>query len=312
MKKAKKWIAIIICIALIAAAVAIVVIYGQKWATETNTYDVNDAFSSIHISADAVDVKILPSENGTCKVVCVENKKVHHKISVEDNVLTIGDGEEKNLVEKVYRMISKQVITIYLPIAEYNDLIIENSTGNVDVAKVGKFSMVDISLSTGDVDFSTNVVGLTKIEATTGDVSVKNVELGSLIAEVTTGNIELSNVNCEASLTADVTTGDAELENILCENLYSDGKTGELSMENVIAKGKFEIDRDTGDVEIERCDAQELYITTDTGDVEGSLLSDKVFIVSTDTGNVNVPQTTTGGVCKITTDTGNIRITIVK
>lgn len=312
MKKAKKWIAIIICIALIAAAVAIVVIYGQKWATETNTYDVNDAFSSIHISADAVDVKILPSENGACKVVCVENKKVHHKISVEDNVLTIGDGEEKNLVGKVYRMISKQVITIYLPIAEYNDLIIENSTGNVDVAKVGKFSMVDISLSTGDVDFSTNVVGLTKIEATTGDVSVKNVELGSLIAEVTTGNIEISNVNCEASLTVGVTTGDAELENILCENLYSDGKTGELSMENVIAKGKFEIDRDTGDVEIERCDAQELYITTDTGDVEGSLLSDKVFIASTDTGNVKVPQTTTGGICKITTDTGDIHITIVK
>ena len=81
-------------------------------------------------------------------------------------------------------------------------------------------------------------------------------------------------------------------------------------LKNVIANEKFDIERSTGDVKLELCDAAEILIRTDTGSVTGSLMSDKVFIVSADTGRVNVPKTTSGGVCQITTDTGDIRITI--
>ena len=49
---------------------------------------------------------------------------------------------------------------------------------------------------------------------------------------------------------------------------------------------------------------------TDTGDVKGSLLSEKIFIPTTDTGDVDVPKTVTGGRCEITTDTGDIKITV--
>ena len=49
---------------------------------------------------------------------------------------------------------------------------------------------------------------------------------------------------------------------------------------------------------------------TDTGDVTGSLLSDKIFFAESDVGSVDVPKTTTGGVCEIRTDTGKIAITI--
>jgi hypothetical protein len=40
------------------------------------------------------------------------------------------------------------------------------------------------------------------------------------------------------------------------------------------------------------------------------LLSEKVFITKSDTGRIDVPETVTGGKCKITTDTGSIRIYI--
>ena len=59
-------------------------------------------------------------------------------------------------------------------------------------------------------------------------------------------------------------------------------------------------------------DAAELEISTDTGDVKGSLLTEKVFITRSDTGRIRVPETVTGGKCKITTDTGNIEIEIQK
>ena len=61
---------------------------------------------------------------------------------------------------------------------------------------------------------------------------------------------------------------------------------------------------------LERCDAAEIMINTDTGDVEGSLLSDKIFAAKSGTGDVEVPETGTGGRCIITTDTGDISITV--
>ena len=80
----------------------------------------------------------------------------------------------------------------------------------------------------------------------------------------------------------------------------------------MIAEGAISIERETGDVRLDRCDAAEITVLTDTGDVEGTLLSEKVFIVATDTGKKDVPESLTGGKCKITTDTGDIVIKIVK
>lgn len=42
----------------------------------------------------------------------------------------------------------------------------------------------------------------------------------------------------------------------------------------------------------------------------GSLLSDKIFFAQSDVGSVDVPKTTTGGICEITTATGAIEMTI--
>ena len=70
------------------------------------------------------------------------------------------------------------------------------------------------------------------------------------------------------------------------------------------------IKRSTGKVEFNQCDADTIYVKTNTGSVTGSLLSEKVFITDTDTGKVDVPKTITGGRCEITTDTGNIIISV--
>ena len=55
-------------------------------------------------------------------------------------------------------------------------------------------------------------------------------------------------------------------------------------------------------------DAATIVARTDTGDIEGTILSDKVFMAKADTGDVKVPESLTGGACKLTTDTGDITI----
>ena len=79
-----------------------------------------------------------------------------------------------------------------------------------------------------------------------------------------------------------------------------------------IATESFSIKRSTGDVTFDGADAKSISVKTDTGDVKGSLLSNKVFITKTDTGDINVPSSTTGGKCEITTDTGDINLTVQK
>ena len=65
-------------------------------------------------------------------------------------------------------------------------------------------------------------------------------------------------------------------------------------------------------VPIHASDAGTINIKTGTGDVSGSLLSGKVFSVTSDTGNVKVPDTQSGGLCEIHTNTGDINITVMK
>ena len=107
-----------------------------------------------------------------------------------------------------------------------------------------------------------------------------------------------------------VSTGDIQLRSVRCIDLITKGSTGDLEMTDVIAQGKIIITRSTGDVDFERCDADELHISTDTGDVEGSLLTSKVFLTETDTGDIDLPQTAAGGICEVSTDTGDIKIRI--
>lgn len=132
---------------------------------------------------------------------------------------------------------------------------------------------------------------------------------GSLTATVTTGDITATNMTFTGDITVTVTTGDIDFANVTCTKLQTKGNTGDVSFVNVVARQAFTVTRTTGDVTLEGCDAQALTIETDTGDVAGSFLSSKVFIPHTDTGDITVPETTVGGTCKITTDTGDIYIT---
>ena len=63
-----------------------------------------------------------------------------------------------------------------------------------------------------------------------------------------------------------------------------------------------------GDIYLENFDADNMEVSVGTGDVKGTIRSSKIFIVKSKAGNVSVPETYSGGICKITVSTGNIKI----
>ncbi|MBE6671636.1 MAG: DUF4097 domain-containing protein [Ruminococcaceae bacterium] len=277
---------------------------------ETNTHEINEKFNNISINTDTADIIFTVSDDDKCKIICYEQENLKHSVDVQNDTLTIKIDEEVKWYDRIGINFGSPSITIYLPMDEYASLHIKGSTGDIEIPDKFKFENVDISLSTGDVKFLSSASGLLKIKTSTGNIQAKNISVGSLKLSVSTGNVSLSKVNCEGDINIKVSTGRSNITDTRCKNVISNGSTGDITLTNVIATKKFSLKRSTGDIKFDRCDAYELSVKTDTGDVKGSLLTDKIFIPQTDTGKVNVPKSTTGGKCEITTDTGDIIISI--
>ena len=277
---------------------------------ETNIHEINEEFNNISIKTDTADIAFVPSNDGMCRVACYEHAKSIHSVEIQNGTLMINVVNNKKWYDYIGVNIDSPKITVYLPEKAYSSLVIEESTGDIEISKDFKFKSIDISLSTGNVKCYASAVENITIAASTGDIYAEGISASSLAFTVSTGNVTVSSVTCEEDITIGVSTGKTYLTDVACKNLTSTGSTGDISLKNVISTEKISVERSTGDVTLDRSDAAELFITTSTGDVEGSLLTDKVFITKTDRGRINVPNSITGGRCEITTETGDIKISI--
>lgn len=278
---------------------------------QTNTYEVTENFNNISIKADTDDIVLLSSDDEKCRVVCYEQEKTKHTVTVDGETLKIDKADMRKWYNHISIVsFSTPKITVYLPKTEYSSLAVKASTGDVTLPNNFKFENIDISLSTGDVCSSASASGEVKIKTGTGNISVENISPQTLVLALSTGKINASSINCKGDFHIAVSTGDAKLADVTCGTLTSTGNTGDLALTNVIATESFNIKRTTGDVKFDLCDANEITVETDTGDVRGTLLSEKLFITSTSTGRIDVPKSITGGRCEITTSTGDIQIQI--
>lgn len=277
---------------------------------ETNEYEITDNFDSVSVKSDTEDIIFALSKDGKCRVICYEEEKDKHTVTVKDGVLAVEGQGGKKWYEHIGINFDTPKMTFYLPAEEYSSLIINGSTGDIEISKELRFENSDITVSTGDVRNYASVSGELRLHSSTGDIFTENISVGELSITVSTGAVTVENVKCAGNINLTVSTGEAKLSGIECKKMFSDGSTGDISMVNVIATEKISIERSTGDVDIDSCDAGEIFIKTDTGDVKGTLNSEKVFIVDTNTGDKDVPQTANGGKCEITTDTGDVRIKI--
>ncbi len=276
---------------------------------EAMRYSVTEPFTGIRIDAHEANIELIPSTDEVCSVAGAATEKFYWNVSVQDGVLTVMSVDERTWVDRLMSH-ADQPLQIRLPQQEYKTLTIDSRTGDIEVADAFLFESVEITASTGDVVCFASATDHMKIKTNTGDIRVEGVLAGALDLAVTTGRVDVSRVVCTGDLTLSVSTGRSTLKDVACKSFATSGSTGDLTMENVIALDMISIKRSAGDVRFTACDAQEITVETGTGDVTGSLRSAMVFTTKTDTGSVDVPPSTDGGPCRITTDTGDIKITI--
>ena len=237
---------------------------------ETNTYVVEEPFENVEISLATEDLTVLPADDGVCRVIVVQREGKRHTVAVENGALKIAAEGKGSLEIQWPFSLRSPSVTVYLPAEECGLWRIESSTGNVSIP--GGFSLQSLSVttSTGDVSCGASVSGTLAVKTSTGNVAFNGADAGEITVATSTGN-----VSCGASVS-----------------------------------GALAVKTSTGNVAFNGADAGEMTVATSTGDVTGTLRSEKVFYVKTSTGTVNVPDTTGGGACRITTSTGDVLLTI--
>ncbi len=233
----------------------------------TNTYTVDESFSGISINGAECDIRLYPSEDGVCKVVCHESDKISHSVEVKEKTLTVERHDNRKWYEHIGVYWGGMEIALYLPQSEYDALYAKTLSGNIVIPEGFSFETAVVQSTSGNVSFSAEVNGNLKVKAVSGNVEMFNVTSQSISVETTSGEIDFSNVI--ASL------------NIHCKSV-------------------------SGDVVLQRCDADSLRLSSTSGNITGCLLTEKVFLTDTTSGKINVPRTTSGGQCEITTTSGNI------
>ena len=317
-KTARNWLIIAALLLIVSVIIFGSVMTMLKWdfkklstvKYETNSYEINENYNNISVNTKTANITFKPSENKKTSVICFEEKKLKHTVTVEDGTLVIDNIDTRKWYDYIGINIGNPKITVFIPKGEYGVLSVKANTGDVKIPKEFKFESIDLSGSTGDVYCKASVAGTVNIKLSTGHINLQDINVGEAKLSVSTGDINVKSLKCGGELEANVSTGKTDFCDIVCGKLYSKGTTGDIRLYNVIAKDSFSITRDTGDVKFENSDAMEITVKTDTGNVKGTLLSDKVFIAETSTGDIAVPKAANGGKCEITTDTGDIKIAI--
>ena len=300
-KTTKIWLIIATALVALGAMIFVGVMAQYDWdftklstvTYVTNTYEVSDEFDKISINVDTTEIEFAPTENETCSIVSFEAEQVKHSATVQNGTLIISTVDTRKWYDHICISLGSPKMTVYLPQNEYASLIIETDTGDISIPKDFAFDKIEIDGDTSDVSCFAPVANVLDIELSTGDIIIDSITADQIKLTATTGEIAVNSVTAK-------------------NNIDIETDTGTITLKNVVATGTISIKSDTGDVRFEGSDAIEISVKTDTGDVTGTLLSEKVFITETSTGRINVPKTTSGGKCEITTSTGDINISIKK
>ncbi len=257
MKKTTKlWLLIASALVVLGSLlfVGVMTVYGwdfTKLSTvsyETATHDIDGEFHSVSVDSETADIRLLPSEDGKCKVICRQEEKIKYDVTVKDGVLKISAQDNREWYDYVGIHFGSHSITVYLPEKDYRTLSVTESTGDICAERI----------SADSVTFS----------VTTGDIVLSRVSCRNLTAEISTGDVELKNVIAAEKFSIETTTGDVEFDSCDAGEICIKTSTGDV--EGSLLTGKeFIAQTSTGDVEVPisssggRCE-----ITTSTGDIE--------------------------------------------
>jgi len=275
-------------------------------------YEVKEDFSSIRIDGRECSVRLAPSEDGKCSVICRETDQATNRVSVENGQLTVKHEYKRHWFQLVGVSLDLLEITVMLPEESYDRLEIGTASGDIEVPQGFTFTEAEIGSASGDAAFYAQTRGALKLSSTSGDLAMDGIRAKSLSAGTTSGELVLSSAKVLGEVSVSTTSGDIELKSVRCKELRTESVSGDTELTDVIAEGRLEAGSTSGEISFDGCDAATLRIESTSGDVGGTLLSPKRFEADATSGEVRAPYDEDGGLCKVSTTSGDIFFRIEK
>lgn len=266
--------------------------YSIEVSYQEKTYTAESDFDQIEISTEWENVQFVPSEDGTCKVVCPVKDDADFTVEVKDNTLRVIKNEE-NWQENLFnfQFSAPEDVTLYLPQNTYQNLSVKTASGNVILPSDFVFTNVDIYSASGNLEGQAQISQTLNAESVSGNVSVQKFAGDKLELKTNSGDIHVQDSTAK---TIGITS-----------------VSGNVSINRSGASENAMLQLTSGDVDFVKFDAPKIEVTTVSGCVEGSLLSGKQFFVNSLSGDVQVPQNQSQSqTCTISTTSGDVRLTI--
>lgn len=293
-----------------------------------------EAFSDVSVDVGSTDVRILPSDDGSCRVVSVEEPDAPNAAEVKGGVLTVTDtargGHWYDHIGINFGVEAWPSVTIYLPEGSYGALTCKSAGGDVGVDAGLTFASASITAGCGELRFDAAADGELRLCTASGDIESDGARANTLLVETSSGDvrvaspdaaqigltsasgdISLSDAKLPGMLTAEAASGEVTLTRVTAASASVRTASGDVEARELYASGRLSVKTTSGEIDLTHCDGGTLALESTSGDISGSLTSHKDFSVETTSGDVSVPPSVLGaGACGIRTTSGGVSLSI--
>ena len=271
-----------------------------------NTYTVEGSFQNISIEDDTANIRLLPAQDGVCKIVCEESEQITYTISVDSDTLTVRINDARKWYHHIGFFFGHTDLTVYLPESEYKTLTVNADTSDVTVPADFSFGDLSISLSTGNIVAEASVSGKLYAEASTGNISVSNAAPTSVSLSTSTGNITADTIQASGAFQAVASTGRITLSNVTCNTAALNTSTGDIQIFSLTAADSFYAKSSTGNHTFNGVTCAAATVSTTTGNQNYTDFSCTSAQLQASTGKIHMTNLVSSGHLQIQTDTGDI------
>ncbi|GAA0321748.1 DUF4097 domain-containing protein [Bacillus carboniphilus] len=249
--------------------------------SELNKEQVIDAekIKKIEVESSSTDVLIKPTNSDEILVKLsgeVSNKlKSSFVLEVDednDSVRIKVERKERSFFQS-FISISKVKLEVYVPQNQYEEIVMETSSGDVQYKEV-EVKQLNIQTSSGDIDVEEmSEVEALSLQASSGDISLSGIATQKLEVTTSSGDIFSNGDLSYENATIEANSGDIELENVEGD-LSVKTSSGDIELRDNELKENVKLETSSGDVNVffrTQPDSLKLHFKASSGDGSVSL-----------------------------------------
>lgn len=236
----------------------------------TNTYAVTEHFTDIVVRGAECDVRLLPSEDGACTVLCNETDRITHHVAVENRTLVIHRTDNRKWYEHIgfmWQYWGPIEVIVYLPDRAYETLELRTASGDIDVPDDFSFARADADTSSGSIHWTAEVRGNLSLRSVSGGIAAGGTGAETLSLHSTSGNIAVDSVKVNGAFSCQTVSGRLKINDMTCQSATVYATSGDVTVDALKADTEFSCKTISGKQDISRVACQSAVINATSGSV---------------------------------------------